>query len=268
MPGLLISVRSAAEAGIATAGGCDVLDVKDPSAGSLGQPALNTLAEILETVDQSQASILTSCALGELINWAPDPAAMSTLNRLSYLKIGPAGLRQFDDWADRFATLQQQLRQTGVDQPRWIAAFYLDYGAAASFDPFAELTEMRLHEQLCDRLGCAGILLDTFDKQGPSAAGLILNSERTQTLRDLFKTARELSLMTAFAGRLSFEDVLTLQAARIQPDLFAVRSAVCQANQRQAEIDALRVQQLTELLGRTEETYPAKTPVGQASNAE
>ncbi|WP_237228294.1 (5-formylfuran-3-yl)methyl phosphate synthase [Rubinisphaera sp. JC750] len=268
MPGLLISVRNAAEAGIALAGGCDVLDVKDPSAGSLGQPALNALAEILETLDQLQSSIPTSCALGELVDWSPDPVAMFTLNRLSYLKIGPAGLQQFDDWADRFATLQQQFRQAGVDQPRWIAAFYLDFEAAASFDPLAVLTETKLCEQLCERLGCAGILLDTFDKQGPSAAELILDRRRTQTLRELLATARELELMTAFAGRLSFEDVRTLQAARIQPDLFAVRSAVCLENQRQAGIEAARVRQLTELVGCTENTGFATTPVGQACDAD
>lgn len=268
MPGLLISVRNAAEAGIALAGGCDVLDVKDPSAGALGQPALNTLAEILETLDQSQSSIPTSCALGELVDWSPDPVTMSTLNRLSYLKIGPAGLGQFDDWADRFAALQQQFRDARVSQPRWIAAIYLDYEAAASFDPLAVFAETKLREQLRDRLGCAGILLDTFDKQGPSAAELILDRGRTQALSELLNAARELGLMTAFAGRLSFEDICTLQAARIQPDLFAVRSAVCQENQRQAGIEASRVRQLTELVGCTEETRSAKTPVGQAFDAD
>lgn len=268
MPGLLISVRNAAEAGIATAGGCDVLDVKDPSAGPLGQPALNTLAKILETVDQSQASIPTSCALGELIDWNPDPAAMSTLNRLSYLKIGPAGLDQFDEWAERLSCLQSVFRDGGITSPRWIAAFYLDWDAAGSFDPLLVLNEKVLREQLCKRLGCAGILLDTYDKQGPSAAELILDQGRTQTLRDLLNAARELGLMNAFAGRLSFGDICRLQAAKIQPDLIAVRSAVCQANQRQAGIDALRVQQLTELLGSTEEMRSAKTPVGQVCNAD
>lgn len=183
MPGLLISVRNAAEAGMATAGGCSVLDVKDPSAGALGRPSSGCLDEILACVEQIKSPIPASCALGELADWTVDPALMPVLNRLAYLKIGPAGLNQFDDWADSLASLQQEFLKAGVSRPRWVAAFYLDFEAADTFDPLARLDELVLREQICQRLGCAGILLDTFDKTGPSATELIFRSVRTQTLR-------------------------------------------------------------------------------------
>ena len=45
-PKLLVSVRSLGEALTALQGGCDWLDVKEPSAGSLGAASLSTLQEI------------------------------------------------------------------------------------------------------------------------------------------------------------------------------------------------------------------------------
>ena len=39
-PGLLVSVRSAAEAATALAGGADLIDVKEPSRGPLGRPTM------------------------------------------------------------------------------------------------------------------------------------------------------------------------------------------------------------------------------------
>jgi len=248
MPGLLISVQNASEARIALAGGCDVLDVKNPAAGSLGQPTFGSLADILTTVEQSQHAIPVSCALGELRDWATQPEWWSLLNRLDYIKIGPAGLCQFEEWAARFSAVQAEFRARGVSRPRWIAAFYLDHLAAGSFDPLTTLHETILRKQIRDRLGCAGVLLDTFDKQGPAAAELVSQTGRTRTLREWLAKSQSLGLLTAFAGRLTIKEIQNLQAEQIQPELFAVRSAVCRENDRQAELEPDRIRRLSELI--------------------
>ena len=49
-PGLLVSVRSAAEAMEALAGGADMIDVKEPKRGSLGVADMSTIAEVVRTV--------------------------------------------------------------------------------------------------------------------------------------------------------------------------------------------------------------------------
>ncbi len=50
MSGFLASVRSCAEARLALAGGADIIDVKEPSAGALGSVDRPTLAGIIRTL--------------------------------------------------------------------------------------------------------------------------------------------------------------------------------------------------------------------------
>ena len=61
--GLLVSVRSAAEALVAMAGGADLIDVKEPSRGSLGAVDPEVLSEICDAVG---GRLPISAALGEL----------------------------------------------------------------------------------------------------------------------------------------------------------------------------------------------------------
>src|SRR4029077_9754602 len=68
--GLLVSVRSAAEAREALSGGADVIDVKDPSHGPLGMARQGVIDEVLSVV---AGKVHVSAALGELIEWRPQP---------------------------------------------------------------------------------------------------------------------------------------------------------------------------------------------------
>ena len=65
MTGLLISVRSAAEAKIALAGGADLIDVKEPARGPLGAADPAVWDDVRRTV---AGRVPTSVALGELLN--------------------------------------------------------------------------------------------------------------------------------------------------------------------------------------------------------
>src|SRR5262245_43921805 len=63
MTGLLVSVRSAAEAEIALAGGADVIDIKEPDRGALGAADPAVWQAVLRVVN---GRAITSAALGEL----------------------------------------------------------------------------------------------------------------------------------------------------------------------------------------------------------
>ena len=65
MAGLLVSVRSVAEAEIALAGGAAIIDVKEPSRGALGRADDTIIADIVRSV-AGRAPV--SAALGELID--------------------------------------------------------------------------------------------------------------------------------------------------------------------------------------------------------
>ena len=71
---LLISVRNGAEASAALAGGADLIDAKDPAAGSLGAVALRALAGIQRAVGPARP---VTAALG-------DAATETTVEQLAF----------------------------------------------------------------------------------------------------------------------------------------------------------------------------------------
>src|SRR5438128_1572682 len=89
-PGLLVSVRSAAEAEIAIGAGAALIDVKEPSRGPLGRADDTTIAAVVKQVAGRRP---VSAALGELPAYeetrsarVSDPADLVTEGL-------PAGLR-------------------------------------------------------------------------------------------------------------------------------------------------------------------------------
>ena len=103
MTRLLVSVRDAQEAEIALASGVDLIDVKEPSRGSLGAADAATLAAIARCVD-GRAPL--SAALGELFE-ARSTATLPAAFR--FAKFGLAGCRARPDWIDRWRTALAEL---------------------------------------------------------------------------------------------------------------------------------------------------------------
>src|SRR5204863_2047675 len=91
MTGLLVSVRSAAEAELALAGGADIIDVKEPRRGALGPADPIVWKEILERV---AGRVPVSAALGELHSDAIRGYASGAAG-FAYAKIG------LSDWRRR-----------------------------------------------------------------------------------------------------------------------------------------------------------------------
>src|SRR5436305_1117778 len=83
-PGLLVSVRSAKEAGAALEGGADLIDVKEPAHGSLGRAGDETIRAVIERVAGKRP---ITAAMGELV----EGAQVLFDTRLRYVKWGLAG---------------------------------------------------------------------------------------------------------------------------------------------------------------------------------
>jgi uncharacterized protein (UPF0264 family) len=215
MAGLLVSVRSAAEAVAALQGGASVIDVKEPDRGPLGRADPAVVRAVWTVVP---AGVPVSVALGELIEPGAPPADGAGI---AFCKLGLAG--SGPDWLPRWLAYR---RATGPG-PGWIAVAYADWETAAAPAPDAVLDAALA-------TGCAGILLDTWSKDRPGPVD--------GSWSDWIVRARRGGLLVALAGGLDAAAIRRL--ALLRPDLFAVRGAACSGGDRRAPIDPDRVAQL------------------------
>lgn len=223
--GLLVSVRSAHEARAALAGGATILDVKEPSNGPLGRAPEDTWKGIASI---APSEIPVSVALGELVEWADPDRSHPTPDfaGIAYRKLGLAGAgpRWRSDWAG--------LREQFGPGASWIAVAYADWrtipGPGATPSPLDVLAE-------ADVAGCAGILVDTWNK-GPDVPRVDLS------WRGFVERARGLGLIVAIAGGLDLRAIRALRP--LGPDYFAVRGAACAGGTRSGTVDAARVSEL------------------------
>src|SRR5437899_496511 len=107
-PRLLVSVRSATEAKVALAGGCDVLDVKEPALGAMGMADSATIAAVAARVGDLESPVPVSVALGEAVEWTEKRPIPPLPSQIGYLKLGTAGLGTLAGWARRLAEVKQR----------------------------------------------------------------------------------------------------------------------------------------------------------------
>lgn len=235
-PQLLVSVRSAAEAFDALAGGCDVLDVKEPARGSLGMADVAVVREILAAAPD--AAVPVSAALGECRDWfdGDDPPAVPP--GVEFVKLGTAGLRDDPDgrdWVDRWTATRRQFEQTAGRPLNWVAVSYTDW-ARCSAPPPEEIVAA------AGRTDCRGVLFDTFHKDGRTTAEQL----SVDRLRRLIAGVRERGLFSAVAGVYSFADVLAMRD--LAPDVVAVRTLACAEGRRTGPICRRSVRRLCDVL--------------------
>src|SRR5262245_5912278 len=125
MPRLLVSVRSAAEAETALAGGAAVIDVKEPAYGPLGKASDRVIREVAKTV---AGRTRMSAAMGELLaSWSLNPPAAG----LSWGKYGLSGyaLRDPNLWPKALPAAEVFVRANNPDC-RLVVVAYADSGRA------------------------------------------------------------------------------------------------------------------------------------------
>jgi uncharacterized protein (UPF0264 family) len=220
---LLVSVVSGEEARRAVAGGADIVDVKDPGEGALGAPAPRVLAEVVHAVGTAAP---VSVALGDLPD-LPHTAALAArgaaLSGAAYVKVGLRGVRDLERAVAVMSAVAGAVRMSG-EGISVIAAAYAD---AAALDPPA-LAPAYLPE-LVERTGIAGVLVDTFVKDGRGLYGWLSESE----LAALIDRTHRAGAIFAVAGQLRPGEL-----CRVAADVVGVRSAVCRAGDRTSELEA------------------------------
>jgi hypothetical protein len=247
---LLVSVRNAAESEAALAGGCDVLDVKEPGRGAMGMADVSTIVEVVARVRATDSMVPVSVALGDARDWEPQDRILRLPAQVAYLKLGTAGLGTHTGWWKRFAQVKRRFESEGHTNPgergetasdawpslgTWIAVAYADWEIARGPRPEEVLEGAR-------ECGCVGILIDTFSKEN----GRLFDWLSIDRLVSLAAVARLHGLEFALAGRLLPGDLP--QLASICPDIVGIRSAACRAGIRTGEIDASEVQTFRESL--------------------
>jgi (5-formylfuran-3-yl)methyl phosphate synthase len=216
----LASVRSAAEAGVALAGGADIIDAKEPKAGALGAVDVRELSAIVQAVQGKRpvSATIGDCDIREAA--ARVPAIAQT--GVDYVKIGLFG-------APTTAALGA-LGQCAGNGARLIAVMFAD-----------RLPEWAVIPHLAET-GFAGVMLDTADKRRGGLRAHLGMAELAHFLRE----ARSHGLMAGLAGSLRAEDAEALLPLR--PDVLGFRGALCAGDERGETLEERRIAAMRRLL--------------------
>lgn len=229
--GLLVSVRSAAEARRALAGGAAIIDVKEPRHGSLGRAADAVIRGVVDVVGGARP---VSAALGE---WTDDPRAIPSAE-LTYVKWGLAGCQRRTDWRTQLARCAAEQRR-----PQVVFVAYADWecAQAPSVDEVFALAQ--------EQPGSV-MLIDTHCKDASVSLGkrraTLLDWLPIAGIEELCVRCREAQVRIALAGSLGPTEIERL--LHVRPDWFAVRGAACADQDRQASVQEDKVRALVDLL--------------------
>jgi uncharacterized protein (UPF0264 family) len=223
---LLVSVVDAGEARVAAAAGADIIDVKDPSRGALGEAAPSIVRAVRKA---TPPHLPVSAALGD----GPfSPVAVGILAEnvavcgADFVKLG---LR--DTALDAASASLHAAKSRLPDGVQLVVAGFADFERAGAPHPF-DLPA------LAAAVGARGCLLDTAIKDGRGLLHWLGEPE----LATFIASCRAYGLLSALAGSLRVEDVTRL--ASLGPDLVGVRGAACVGDRVGGRVDATRVRAL------------------------
>ena len=210
---LLVSVVDHEEAAAALGGGADIIDAKDPARGPLGAVSIAVLRQISATVNEARP---VTAALGD----AADEGAVERDARAyagagaMLVKVGLAGVAGVARATALLAAAVRGAAAGSGGRCGVVAVAYADAHRVASPAPVV-VTEAAA------RVGAAGVLLDTADKDGPGLRDLLSPG----ALAAWVAQAHEARLLVALAGKLGAEDFGFVRDAGA--DIAGVRGAAC-----------------------------------------
>ncbi len=217
MTGMLASVRSIEEARLLISQ-ADILDLKEPKAGSLGALVVDEVAQIVEFVNKK---CLISATVGDL---PMQPELVYTITKavaktgVDFIKIG------FLLDGDVGPVLEKLALLTG--RYRLIAVLFADLKPDLGFID-------RLHGH-----GFSGVMLDTLDKSNGSLVDAMLLPE----IRRFVVQVKAKQLVCGLAGSLREADIPAL--CRLKPDYLGFRGALCDQNDRLGRLNTQSVNRI------------------------
>ena len=255
---ILISAKNASEVQTLFETGIAWIDLKNPAAGSLGCPSMETIDEVLLRISMNPSTeAKLSLALGdlELLDELPlraDQAARFSMLKLAVLdvmaetKAIEQQLAKLELWQRQVSDAVKEVKTCCVSkvldsstrlrsglpfQPQWVLAFYADLYRN---DSEAWPTFLKLATQA----GTSSVLIDTQLKDGRST----LEHCGEAKLGEMIAVARTFGQDVMLAGSLRLHDLPI--AWKLGAKIIGIRSAVCQENSRVAGLDPDRLQQL------------------------
>ncbi len=232
---LLVSVRSPQEATAALEGGADIVDVKEPARGPLGAAGPGMIAEVTELVRERSSATVVSAALGEVGEFVPTcPPLVLQKSQPDLVKSGLSGLRGGAvSWQQAWHAFRKQCYvRPGV---QWVAVSYADHERSGSPSPVSVFEEGH-------RMDCPVLLIDTFQKDGTT----LIDWLSAQKLNQLRQMTRAADMKLALAGQITA--TVLPQVLAVDPDIVAVRGAVCESGDRGAAVNSERVRELATAL--------------------
>jgi (5-formylfuran-3-yl)methyl phosphate synthase len=227
-PRLLVSVRSVLEAERALEGGAEILDVKEPTRGSLGMAPIQEIDAVARLQPIVDKVVPLSVALGEVVDFGASDEIPSLPAGITYAKLGLSRLRHQGDWYAEWRQVRTRLEACSASALKWVAVAYADAVEADSPDLLHVL-------EAAIAAGCAGLLIDTWTKSGRN----LLDYVDVATVTVVARQCRAAGLFLAVAGRLSLQSLPALAGTTL--DIVAVRSAACRNLDRTSEVDAVRI---------------------------
>ena len=210
---LLISVADAAEARIALEGDADIIDVKDPSRGSLGAVDASVLRDVAAATGSARP---ISAALGDAADEreVETAARIAASNRLAYVKVGFAGVSELARVESLLAAVVRGVRSVSASSGV-VAVAYADAARVESAPPERII-------EAAERARAVGVLLDTARKDG----GALFDLMDQVMVGRWVRLAHEAALTAALAGSLTSADLASARA--LGADIAGVRGAACE----------------------------------------
>ena len=224
MTAMLASVTGLEEAETAVAGGADIIDAKDSSAGALAAlPPARIEAIVKAVAGRRQVSAVAGDGL-----MLPAKVAASVreigATGVDFIKVGlGSGARRQQALIDGLAEVTNKTRLVGV--------LFAD----------REGDRLRLIPKLKEA-GFSGVMLDTAEK----GSGRLLTHVDVAGLAAFVHAARALDLTVGLAGGLEEPDVPRLLA--LEPDVLGFRGALCSGRHRASTIDLAGVRAIRRLI--------------------
>jgi len=218
---LLVSIKHVDELEDAIYGGADIIDIKDPSKGSLGLPDFEILKNIVTKIKDlnTNNNIEISVAGGDIKSYDYSlkyiAYVVASLN-INYFKIGLAMLSR--DLAEFISKeISKVLKLFNIT--KLVLVGYADYSRIESIEPLEIIN-------IAKNVRANVVMIDTYIKDGKSTFNFLSKNY----LQEFVKEAHRRGLLTALAGSLKKQHISN--AIKLGFDIIGVRGAVCKGNRR------------------------------------
>lgn len=233
-PRLLVSVVDSIEAMEAAEGGADIIDVKNPSEGSLGASYPWVIKEVIEVIPKG---LEVSVAIGDMRN-LPGLASIAAYGaahmEVDYIKVGLWEIADEGSAIKLSKAVVKAVREVDSDK-KVVLVGYGDYFRINSINPLiipkiAALSEADV------------AMIDTAIKDGSS----LLRYMNLNQLREFVRESHGYGLMAALAGSLGEREALILKSIGV--DVLGFRGFLCSGDRVKGRISLDKVKRLKVLL--------------------